>query len=76
MPSEPFQVEFHIAGGDVVRFNMSEEQIRQHPHPAVHAMAMDEGRDGMRAAAAYWLQLVFSMKKATEPTSIIDDQGA
>ena len=76
MPSQPFQVEFHIAGGAVVRFTLSEEAIRQHRHPAVRAMATNEGRDGVRAAAAYWLEFTFNPKKATEPTTIIDDQGA
>jgi len=27
MPSEPFQVEFHIAGGAIVHFTLSEETL-------------------------------------------------
>ncbi len=41
MPPQPFQVEFHIAGGAVVHFTLSEEAIRLHRHPAVRAMATE-----------------------------------
>ena len=76
MPPEPFQVEFHIAGGAIIRFTLTEEALRQHPRPAVRAMATNEGRAGLGAAAAFWLESAFDPKKAAETTTIVDDDGA
>jgi hypothetical protein len=76
MPSEPFQIEFHIAGGAIVHFALSEETLTHHALPAIRATAMRGGRDGLVAAAAFWLESTFDRKKATDPTSIIDDDGA
>jgi hypothetical protein len=76
MPPEPFQVEFYIAGGAIVRFTLLEETLRNHPHPTIRAMATQGGRDGLASAAAFWLEATFDRKKASNPTSIIDDDGA
>jgi hypothetical protein len=76
MPAEPFQVDFYLAGGAIVRFTLSEETLTQHPHPAIRATATRGGREGLAAAAAFWLEATFDRKKASDATSIIDDEGA
>ncbi len=75
MPAEPFQVDFYLAGGAIVRFTLSEETLTQHPHPAIRATATRGGREGLAAAAAFWLETTFDRKKASDATSIIDDEG-
>jgi hypothetical protein len=76
MPSEPFQIEVHIAGGAIIRFKLHEETIRAHPHPWVKARAAAGGREGLGAGAVRWFEFMFDPKKADETTQIIDDDGA
>ena len=44
MPAEPFQVDFYLAGGAIVRFTLSEETLTQHPHPAPATRPILQGR--------------------------------
>jgi hypothetical protein len=76
MPSEPFQVEFHIAGGAIIHFTLLEETLHNHSHPAIRAAAAQGGRDGLVSAAAFWLESTFDRKKANDPTTIVDNEGA
>jgi hypothetical protein len=76
MPSEPFQVEIHIAGGAIVRFKLNEETIRDNPHPWVRARSAAGGRDGLAAGAVRWFEFIFDPKKADDTTHVVDDEGA
>jgi len=39
-------------------------------------MATQGGREGLTAAAAFWLEATFDREKASNATSIVDDVGA
>jgi hypothetical protein len=75
--AEPgFEIEIHVAGGQVVRFELEPDYVRRHRHATVvHAVA-ENGRSGLWTSAVDVLRYIFDRAKdKAGPIEVVDENG-